>query len=261
MYKTGGQIMSGITAIVPCYNEAENIRTCLESLTFADEIIVVDSYSTDETLKIAAEFTNRILQREYVNPASQRNWAIPQASFPWVLIVDADERITPELRDEIKAIIASPQARAGYFVRRRNFFAGKEIRHCGWQRDWVLRLFLKETGRYDDSNPHDYHASVKVPGKAGYCRGVMDHYPYRDIKTYLEKLRRYADWGGQDSNERGKRATFGRLLLHPLSRFLRMYLLQKGFLDGKHGLVVCTMAACYVALQDIRLWEIQDVER
>ncbi len=248
---------SGITAIIPCYNEAENIRACLESLTWADEILVVDSFSTDETLTIAREFTDNILQHEYVNPASQRNWAIPQARCPWILIVDADERVTPELAKEMRAIAPSANSDPGYFVRRRNFFAGKEIRHCGWQRDWVVRLFRKDSGRYDDRNPHDYHAGVRVSGNVGRCRAVMDHYPYRDLKTYLEKLRRYADWGGMDAARRGKRATFSRLLTHPFFRFLRMYVLQGGFLDGKHGLVVCTLAACYVALQDARLWELQ----
>jgi len=252
-----GLMRNGISAIVLCYNEADNIRACLESLTWAEEILVVDSFSTDETLEIARQFTDGILQREYVGLASQRNWAIPQASFPWVLVVDADERVTPQLREEIDAIISSPDSCAGYFIRRRNFFMGKEIRHCGWQRDWVLRLFRRDQGRYDDSRPYDYHVGVKVNGKVGRCRGVMDHYPYRDLKTYLEKLRRYADWGGLDAAGRGKRASYWRLLFHPLGRFLRMYLLQGGFLDGKHGLVVCTLAACYVALQDARLWEIE----
>jgi len=250
--------VNGISVIVPCFNEAENLRACLESVAWADEIMVVDSFSTDETLKIAGEFTERILQREYVSPASQRNWAIPQARFPWVLILDADERVSPELREEMRGILASPDSRPGYFLRRRNFFAGKEIRHCGWQRDWVLRLFRREEGRYQETRPHDYHAGVEVPGETGRCRGVLDHYPYRDLKTYLEKLRRYADWGGLDAAQQGKRATFFRLLFHPWGRFLRMYLLQGGFLDGRHGLIVCTLASCYVALQDARLWEIQE---
>jgi (heptosyl)LPS beta-1,4-glucosyltransferase len=252
--------VNGITVILPCYNESENIRGCLESVAWADEIMVVDSFSIDNTLAIAREFTDRILQREYVNPASQRNWAIPQAKYPWVLIMDADERVTPELQQEIKEIIAAANRREGYLIRRRNFFAGKEIRHCGWQQDWVVRLFRRDTGRYEDRNPHDYHAGVKVPGEVGRCRGTLIHYPYRDVKTYLEKLRRYADWGGRDSFERGKRAGLGRLLFHPLGRFLRMYILQGGILDGIHGLIICTLAACYVALQDVRLWEIEKTE-
>jgi glycosyltransferase involved in cell wall biosynthesis len=254
---TGQTAANGITVILPCCNEAENIRACLESAAWADEILVVDSGSTDDTLKIAREFTDRILQREYVNPASQRNWAIPQARHSWVLIIDADERVTPELGEEIRRIISSADSCSGYFIRRRNFFAGKEIRHCGWQRDWVVRLFRRDEGRYDDSRPHNYHAGVKVAGKTGRCRGVMDHHPYRDLKTYLEKLRRYSDWGGLDAAQQGERASFWRLLFHPMGRFLRMYVLQRGFLDGMHGLVICLLAACYTALQDVRLWEIQ----
>jgi (heptosyl)LPS beta-1,4-glucosyltransferase len=249
--------MSGVSVILPCFNEAENIRGCLQTLTWADEIMVVDSFSTDATLDIAREFTDRILEHEYVSPAAQRNWAIPQAQHEWILIMDADERVTPELRDEMLAIVRSPESRDGYFVRRRNYFAGKEIRHCGWQRDWVMRLLRRDKGLYEPRSNYDYHAGVKVHGSEAHCRAAMDHYPYRDLKTYLEKLRRYADWGGLDADERGKRASFGRLLLHPAARFLRMYLLQRGFLDGMHGLVICTLAASYVALQDARLWEIQ----
>lgn len=253
--------MNGVSVILPCYNEAQNIGACLESLTWADEIMVVDSFSTDNTLDIAREFTSTILQHEYVNPAAQRNWAIPQAKYDWVLIMDADERVTSELREEILATVASPDAYAGYFIRRRNYFAGKEIRHCGWQKDWVVRLFKRDEGRYESDRDYNYHAGVKVrTGKVGRLKHVMDHYPYRNLTTYLEKLRRYADWGGLDSNQQGKRATFRRLLFHPMGRFLRMYLLQKGFLDGMHGLIICTMAACYVALQDARLWEIQFIE-
>ncbi|NIM05479.1 MAG: glycosyltransferase [Armatimonadetes bacterium] len=249
--------MNGISVILTCYNEEERIRSCLETVSWADEILVVDSFSTDDTLKIAGEFTDRILQRKYDGPASQRNWAIPQARFPWILVMDADERVTPELKEEIQAIVSSPDTCSGYFIRRRNYFAGKEIRYCGWQRDWVLRLFRRDEGLYEETRSHDYHPGVKITGEPRRCRAVMDHYPYRDLKSYLEKLRRYADWGGLDAHQQGKRATFFRLLLHPLGRFLRMFVLQRGFLDGMHGLVVCTLAACYVALQDARLWEIQ----
>jgi glycosyltransferase involved in cell wall biosynthesis len=247
----------GITVILPCYNESENIAACLESVAWADEIMVVDSFSTDNTVKIASRYTQQVLQHEYVSPAAQRNWAIPQAHHEWVLIIDADERITPALRDEIKRIISSTASLDGYAIRRRNYFAGKEVRHCGWQHDWIMRLFRRDKGVYEPRSPYDYHAGIKINGSTGRCREVMDHFPYKNINSYLEKLRRYADWGGLDADYRGKRASFGRLLLHPIGRFLRMYILHGGILDGMQGLVICTMAACYVALQDVRLWEIQ----
>lgn len=247
--------MTNVSAIVVCFNEADNIRPCLDSLRWASEIVVVDSFSTDGTPEIARQYTDRVLQRQFDGYASQRNWALSQASCPWVLMVDADERITPALQEEIVRLVSDPRGPEGYRIRRRNFFGGREIRYCGWQRDRVLRLFTREKAEYKETRLHE---SVHVQGEVGQCAAVMDHYPYKNLDEYLRKLRRYADLGGQDAARKGKHAGFFRLLFHPLGRFLRMYIFQKGCLDGLHGLVICLLAACYVTMQDVRLWEIEN---
>jgi len=248
--------MSKLSAIVVCFNEADNIGPCLESLRWAEEIVVVDSFSTDKTPEIARQYTDRVLQREFDGYASQRNWALSQTASPWVLMVDADERISPELRQELEHLIEKPEAPEAYKIRRRNFFAGREIRYCGWQRDWVLRLFKRDKAAYKETRLHE---SVHVEGRVGRCQAAMVHYPYKNLDEYLQKLRRYADLGGQDAAQAGKHAGFFRLFFHPLGRFLRMYLLQKGFLDGLHGLIICLLAACYVTMQDVRLWELENL--
>src|ERR1039457_189828 len=143
-----------LSVIIPCFNEEEMIGDCLASARFAAEIIVVDSFSTDRTLEIARPLATKILQLEYVNPAAQKNWAIPQAAQEWILILDADECATPELAAEIKQILQNPK-HDGYWMRRRNFFWGKEIRHGSWQNDKVLRLFRRDKGRYQNVQVHE----------------------------------------------------------------------------------------------------------
>ena len=138
--------MPKLTALIPCRNESVNIRDCLESVKWADEIFVVDSFSTDDTLDICREYTDRIIQHEYVNSAAQKNWAIPQATHSWVLIVDADERVPPDLADEIRRIVADDGPRDGYYLKRRSYFLGRLIHYSGWQHDRVLRLFRRDRG-------------------------------------------------------------------------------------------------------------------
>src|SRR5262245_14253587 len=158
--------MQRLTALVTCFNEEAMIGDCLRSIAFADEIMVVDSFSKDRTLEMARPLATRILQHEYVNPAAQKNWAIPQAAHDWVLILDSDERATPELASEIKQILEHP-AYDGYWVRRRNFFWGKEIRYGAWRSDKVLRLFRRDRGRYQDKQVHE---EVELSTPAGWCR-------------------------------------------------------------------------------------------
>ena len=244
--------MHKLTALIPCRNEERNIRDCLESVEFADEILVVDSFSTDATLDIARRYTDRILQHEYVNSAAQKNWAIPQASHPWVLIVDADERVTPDLRDEIGRILAADGPCDGYWLRRRNVFLGREIRFSGWQNDRVLRLFRRDLGRYQDKH---VHAGLLLDGRPGACRHPLLHYSYRSLEDELAKTRRYGQWGAADALDAGKKPTARRLLWHPVFTFLHRYLLRGGFLDGRHGLVLCLFQAFGVFYKYARLWE------
>jgi glycosyltransferase involved in cell wall biosynthesis len=246
--------MNGLSAIVTTLNEATQIEGTLAQLAFADELLVVDSYSTDGTPDIAREMGARVLQHEYESPAAQKNWAIPQAGHEWVLIVDADELVPEGLAREIRDTVERRPALEGFEIKRRNLFLGKEIRHSGWQNDWVTRLFRRDRARYVERQVHE---RLEVDGSVGRLEGAFIHQPYRSLEDYWKKLRRYADWNAVEARRRGQRVSPAYMMLHPVARFLKAYLVQKGFLDGAHGLVVCLLTAVYAAAKDVRIWELQ----
>jgi glycosyltransferase involved in cell wall biosynthesis len=249
--------LDALTAIVTTYNSADLIGETLARLSFADEIIVVDSLSTDATADLVRRSGARLFQRHYDSPAAQKNWAIEQATGEWVLIVDSDEWVTPELADEIRRTLANPAA-DGYRIRRRSFFLGREIKHSGWQRDWVLRLFRRGQARYEERQVHEIMA---CDGPVARLSRALLHHPYRSMAEYWEKLRRYADWNAVEARQQGKRVSPLYMAVHPPARFLKAYLLHGGFLDGAHGLVVCLLTAVYAAAKDIRVWEMQGESR
>ncbi len=246
------RVREPISVIVPTFNEEVNIRDCLESVKWADEILVVDSFSTDRTLDIARRYTDRIIQREYVNSASQKNWAIPQTRHDWVMVVDSDERVTPELRDEIQRVLERGPEFKGYVIRRVNHFLGRRIRHGGWARDRVLRLWDKRRGRYQE---REVHAEVDVDGPVGELRHALNHITFRSWDSYLAKIDRYTSWGADEYMKRGRRATLLDLVLRPPARFLKRYILQLGFLDGIPGLMITGMDTWVVFVKYARLWE------
>lgn len=245
----------GLTVLVPVKDEEENIRACLESAkAIADELLVADSGSTDATMAIAREFGARIIEREYVNSADMKNWAIPQAAHPWVMVLDADERVTPELATAVREALADPTA-AGYSMRRRSYVFGHAIRFCGWQGDVLVRLFKRDTCRYDTRR---VHAAVQVPaGQVRRLRGDLLHYTYRDFPHFMAKFDRYTTWSAQDLAERGTRASVPRLLFKPPFRFLKQYVVGQGFRDGSAGLIVCGLSAMTVFVRYAKLWVMQ----
>ncbi len=243
-----------ITAIVTTLNEERNIGDCLQSLAWADEILLVDAGSGDRTLEIAGKFKARVLEHEYENAAAQKNWALTQAKHDWVLIVDADERLSAGLQDRLKAILAGEMRHCGYYVRRQNYFFGKRIRHCGWQRDYVLRLFDRRRGQYEKKR---VHAGVVVEGKAGTIEEMLLHYTYRDFGEYFERFDRYTTWAAQDLFDEGKRAGFFNLFVRPVIRFCKQYFLHLGLLDGRAGLVLCMLSSYSVFTKYARLWQMR----
>ncbi len=250
--------MPKLTVIVPCRNEETMIRDCLESVKWADEIFVVDSGSTDRTVEIAREYTARVVEHEYVNSAAQKNWAIPQATHEWVMVIDCDERATAELQDEIRGLLGGGDpACDGYWIYRKNTFFGKPVNHCGWERDKVLRLFRRDRSRYQDKH---VHAEVMVEGTVGVLKGKLEHHTYRSFDQYLEKFGRYTTWSALDLRRQGKKATFGRIFLRPVFRFIKMYVLRQGFRDGTAGLVLCWLAAFSVFMKYAKLWVMQRVD-
>lgn len=244
--------MEKLSVIIPTFNEAENIEECLTSVTWADEVLVVDSFSSDRTLEIARRFTQRIIQRDYINSASQKNWALPQAAHRWVMVVDADERVTPELRDEIRTLLARGPDRSGYVIRRVNHFLGRRIRYGGWARDRVLRLWDRTKGKYQEK---EVHADVEVSGSVGELQHPLLHITFRSWDSYLYKVDRYTSWGADEYLKKGRRATVLDLIFRPPARFLKRYIFQLGFLDGIPGLMITGIDTWVVFVKYARIWE------
>lgn len=243
-----------LSVIIPTFNEEETLPRCLESVAFADEILVVDSFSTDGTLEIARAAGVRVVQREYGYSAQQKNWAIPQARHEWVLLVDADERVTAELRDEIRRTLDGGPTADGYWIRRANYFLGKRIRFCGWGTDRVIRLFRRDVSRYQD---RQVHAEIDLPGPLPVLTHPLEHHTFRSFGQYWRKLDLYSEWGARQMYLEGRRPGAMQLLFRPLGRFIRMYVLRLGFLEGAHGVVLSLLGAFTVYLKYARLWEMR----
>lgn len=239
-----------VTIVIPTLNEAHQITDCVRGVAWAGEVIVADGGSSDSTSELAAGAGATVLRDSWQTIAAQRNAAIAAARHEWVFALDADERIGPELAREIAAMVAAP-AHAAYAVRRENIYLGRAMRHGGWGDDWVVRLFRRDR-RYVNRRVHEH---LERGSDVGRLRAALVHEPYRSLGHHLEKVMRYADWAAIDMAERGRHARVADLLLRPPAKFLRMYLLQLGLLDGWHGAVLAGLAAVSVFLKYARLWE------
>jgi glycosyltransferase involved in cell wall biosynthesis len=240
--------MNKITAIIVTYNEEKNIEECLKSIDFADEILIVDSNSSDKTKEIAKNFPVKIIDTDINYPEEKKNMGMGNALNPWVLILDADERISPELKEEIIDTLKEPKE-DGYWIYRRNYFLGKEIKHCGWERDKVIRLFKKDTGRYPDQR---VHGQLEFTGSTGKLKNKIIHYTYRNISDYFKKVDKYTGWSAKDL--KGKKVNSAKLFFNPLSRFIKMYFLRLGFLDGVGGFALCVTASFSVFIKYLRIY-------
>lgn len=245
-----------LTVIIPCKNEREHIGACVRSVReIANEILVADSGSTDGTLEIARELGCRIVEREYGTSGDFKNWAIPQATHEWVLILDCDERVSPVLAAEIRRELSAPR-HGGYWVYRRNHFLGHPIRFGPWKNDCCLRLFRRDLGRY--VGPTD-HAEVELcRGTVGRLRERMTHYTCSSYSQYLPKLARYAHVQAQVWQAQGRRTNLFQLLCRFPLRFLQGYVWRLGFLDGAAGLQVCMLVAYLSYLKHAYLWQLQN---
>lgn len=242
-----------ITIVIPTRDEAAQIAECVGALDWAGEVIVVDGGSTDGTPRLAVAAGARVLDGAgavHSTIAHQRNAGIAAAAHEWVFALDADERVGPELAAELAATIAVP-AHEAYAVRRRNVFLGKAVAHAGWGSDWVVRLFRRHR-RFTARKVHEALESVADLGRLA---APLEHVPYRDLSHYMQKLDRYAGWAAEELAARGRRPRITDLIVRPPARFLRMYLLQLGILDGWRGAVMCGLAAASVFLKYARLWE------
>jgi glycosyltransferase involved in cell wall biosynthesis len=241
-----------VTIVIPVRNEGLQIRECLEQLDWADEVIVADGGSTDDTVALARAAGARVLEGTGPTIAAQRNAAIAVARNRWIFALDADERFTPELRDSLVKVLAAP-AHPVYRVRRRNFYLGREVTRGHWGRDWVARLFPRER-RYVERRVHESLEAVEDPGS---LEGTLLHNTYRDLAHHMEKLELYARWGAQDLYDRGVRATAWDLSFRPGWRFIKAYFLNGGVLDGRFGLVTAVLGAYSGFLKYAHLWELE----
>ena len=241
-----------VSVTVITLDEEAHLRRCLESVAWADEIVVVDAESHDKTVQVAREFTDRVIVRPWPGFAAQKNFAVEQCAGEWILSLDADEEASPELREEIAAIQADPRACDGYAVRRRNVFLGRFIRHGGLYPDWQVRLFRRGRGRFAERAVHE---SVTVTGPVGRLSGHLVHRSYEGVGDFIERANRYSALAAEQMVRDGRRVRAGELVLRPLGRFLSMYVLQGGLLDGRRGLLLAILYAYYVFMRSAKVWE------
>jgi len=245
--------LSQLSCIIITYNESRNIRRCLESVSWADEIIVVDSYSTDETKKIASEFTSRIFDLSWEGFGPAKRYAAKQVTGDWILSVDADEQVSENLREEIQKIIKSGDSLDGYFIPRRSYFLGRWMRHGGWHPDFVLRLFRKDKGGFTSRLVHE---EVIVRGRTGRLKNDLLHFTDPDYDHYLEKLNRYTSIDAVQRYQESKRGSLVNLLIRPIAVFFKTYFLKRGFFDGLPGLILAVSSAFHVFAKYVKLWHL-----
>ena len=246
--------MPGLSVILITHNEEANIEACLRSVQWADEIVIVDSYSQDKTVSICRRFTEKCDQIRWMGFGQMKNAALDRATEEWVLSIDADERVTPELAREIRQAIEEAGNKVGFCVPRRAWFLGKWIRHCGWYPGHVLRLFRRDAGRFQEKRVHE---GVLVQGSTGVLKHDLLHYTDRDLAHYFDKFHRYTTLAAQDLYQVGRRARPGDLILRPMAIFLKMYFIRAGFLDGLQGLILSGLSAGYVFTKYAKLWELE----
>jgi len=246
-----------LSAVIITRDEEHQLAGALESVGFADEILVVDSGSTDATCRIAEEMGARVIVRTpWPGFVEQRNHAVAAAAHDWVLALDADERVTPALRTEIRALLSAGPGASGYRMRRVAHYLGRWIRDTDWYPDWQLRLFDRRVGSWSGGRVHE---SVSVRGSIGRLAGELEHYPYRDIGHHLRTIDRYTALWARDAFESGRPARILESALAPTWSFLRSYVLKAGFRLGWVGFVVAAMGSYYTFLKLARLAELRRV--
>jgi glycosyltransferase involved in cell wall biosynthesis len=246
-----------ISILLPTFNNAATVRETLESVKWADEILVVDSFSTDLTPGICAEYGARVIQHEYINSAKQKNWAVPQCKNEWVLQIDTDEILEPGLREEIEENLAAASSQVHAFrLPRKNHMLGRWIRRAGIYPDYQTRLFRRDAGRW---NEREVHAHVRVSGEVETLQHHIMHFGMPNISKQLHNLDRYTRYEADELRKQGTHFRWTGLTLRPWAIFLQRYVWQRGFLEGWRGLVLCGYLAIYDFLTQAKLWELQEL--
>lgn len=242
----------GLSACIITFNEAQRIEACVRSVSFCDEVLIVDSHSTDGTRALAAALGARVLECDWPGYRSQKQLAVDAARNDWVLCVDADEQVTPQLRAEITALKASGfTGFAGWSVPRITDYFGRFLRHGNAYPDRLVRLFDRRRGGWSGE---EIHENTRVQGHVGVLRGHLEHFSYRSLSDHQNRMARYAKLMAHALYARGRRCGLGRVLMNPLWRFVRGYLLRLGFLDGWRGLVFALVESNYVRRKYLALY-------
>ncbi len=247
-----------ISVLIITKNEEANLKELLPTLDFTDNIVVVDSFSDDNTIKIAEKYTDQVFVRKFDNHASQKNWGLEKVKYEWVLILDADERVNDKLIKEVFHLVENSQGNVAFWIKRKNHFMNKRINYCGWQRDKVIRLINKNYCKY---NSLIIHEEIEAQGNVGFMSEVLDHNTYKGLSDYLIKINDYTNKKAQLRFNQGKKVSYFGILFKPGIKFLNRYILKLGFLDGVEGLIVCLLTAFNVFLTDIKLLRLYKGEK
>jgi glycosyltransferase involved in cell wall biosynthesis len=247
--------MKKLTVLIPAFNSEKTLRDTMESVKWADEILLCDSGSTDRTLEIAKEYGARIIQHEYINSALQKNWAIPQCAHEWILQLDSDETLEQGLKEEIKQALQDMDPKVHALkLRRKNYAYGKWLKHGAFYPDYQTRLFLRDFGRFEE---REVHAHVMVTGKSKTLRGHILHKDFKDLSTWLIKIERYMRYEYAQLIKEGKAFSIVRAVFYPAALFVRDYLFKRGFMDGWPGFLGAILNSFYYFLKYARLKESQ----
>jgi glycosyltransferase involved in cell wall biosynthesis len=247
-----------ISVLLPTFNCEKTVRATLESVKWADEILVADSYSTDATLDVCREYGARVIQHEYINSATQKNWALPQCRHEWVFQIDSDEVMTPELRGEVeKAVAAAPAQTHAFRMPRRNHMLGRWVRFGGTYPDYQVRLVRRDLARWRE---REVHAHITVAGDVGTLGSDLLHYDIPVIAKTLRNLDRYTRYEADELKKNGRSFRWHHLLLRPFGAFLYRYLWLQGFRDGWRGLIICGYWGAYVFFTRAKLWEMEELQ-
>lgn len=241
-----------ISVTIVAHNEAERLGACIDSVSWADEIVVVDAGSTDDTPEICRKRGALLIPHPWEGYAAQKNFALSKASHPWILSLDADECVSPELSEEILSVLSDDAPAAGYRIPRKNIFFGRWLRHGDLWPDYQLRLFRRDAGAFNGKSVHE---SVVVEGRVGVFSSPLEHYSYDSLVDFFQRQVKYARLSAEDLSSRGVRPGIGDFVIRPLWRFFRSYVLKMGLRDGVNGLCVSVGSAYYVFMRAAILWE------
>ncbi|MDH5559740.1 MAG: glycosyltransferase family 2 protein [Deltaproteobacteria bacterium] len=250
-----------LSAAIITRNEESNIADCIESLSWADEVVIIDSESTDKTREIAGSLGAKVIIQPFLGHVRQKQLAVDSCEHDWVICLDADERISPELRESIFELFQNTDPESlknGYRMSRRSFHMGRWIMHGGWYPDKNIRLFNRSRGKWSGVDPHD---RVEIEGEAGELKGDLEHFVFRDLSHNVQQNNFFSSISARIFYEENKKPSFLKLIMKPPGKFIETYVVKRGFLDGMPGFIISVGAAYSMFLKYAKLWELHKTKK